>query len=119
VYDATTLLTVDEDYEIVRGQRDFIRRLDSYWPYGTRTVKLVYTAGYATTAAVPGTIKAQAKRYAALLWREIDRKAQGVSSMSDSMGNVARFGAARITDEMRAALMDEARVERSETAEAA
>lgn len=119
VYTAATLLTVAEDYEIVRVQRDYIRRLGSHWPCGTRTVKLVYAAGYATTAAVPGRIKAQAKAYAALRWAELNRGAFGVSSMSDPQGNFTRFGAARITPDMAAALLDDTRVERSETAEAA
>jgi hypothetical protein len=125
-YPASTLLTVDVDYQKVRTQRDFIRRLNTgwgsaarIWGTGIRAIKLTYTGGYATTATVPRSIKTQAKKYAALLWREIDRKMQGVSSQSDALGNFQRFGPATITKEMEDALSTERRPELFETGEAA
>jgi len=119
-----TALVADTDYQIVKGQRDVLRRLGSgggsaYWALGVRTVKLVYTAGYANTAAVPARIKIQAKRYAALLFREIDRKIQGVQTQNDGLGNFTRFAPAGITDQMKEALMDERRLELYETGDAA
>jgi hypothetical protein len=130
-YPVASRLTAGTDYEIVKAQRDYIRRLSggswaSSWPYegyfsgnGSRAIRLTYSAGYATTAAVPARIKIQAKRYAALLWREIDRKIQGVQSQNDALGNFTRFAAAGITDQMKEALMDERRIELYETGEAA
>ncbi len=121
----------------VTGGRDYLRRLSAgsvavgwFWPTGLkadnlsygpapRPIRLTYTAGYTNTAAVPARIKTQAKRYAALLWRERERGSQGVSSMSDALGNFTRFGAARITPEMAEALYDERRIEFYETGEAA
>lgn len=126
-YPASALLTVDVDYQKVVEQRDYIRRLNTgwgsaarNWGTGIRAIKLTYTAGYASTATVPRAIKTQAKKYAALLWREIDRKTQGVSSQSDALGNFQRFGQAGvITAEMADALQSERRPELYETGEAA
>jgi hypothetical protein len=123
-YGAGSLLTLDVDYQIVRGQRDYIRRIGTggglrHWATGTRAIKVVGRFGYADTASVPARIKARAKELAALKFRELDRQAQGVSSQGDAVGNFTRFGAARITTEMRAASQAEYRLERYETAEAA
>ena len=122
-YPAGTLLVVDTDYQIVKGRRDILRRLSGSswdtWAVGIRPIKLTYTAGYANTAAVPANLKLQAKRFAALMWREIDRKVQGVSSQSDATGNFQRFAAAKITEDSAEALNSEKRVELYETGEAA
>jgi hypothetical protein len=111
------------DYHVVKGQRDFIRRLSSSgygaWARGVRSVKLVGKFGYADTGSVPLNLKQAAIRLAAVTWGEWSRKAHGVSSMSDSLGNFTRFGAARITDDMLADVSEERRVELYETGEAA
>jgi hypothetical protein len=137
-YPTSSRLVLDTDYQIVKGQpRDYLRRLAGgsiamgwYWPTGmrddnlsyapaARPIRLTYSAGFADTASVPRRIKLQAKRYAALLWREIDRKMQGISSQSDALGNFQRFWRGEIPQEMADALQDERRLEFYETAEAA
>jgi hypothetical protein len=116
---------VGTDYELVKAvPRDFIRRLSSgsptsYEASGTRAVRLTYSGGYANTATVPSHIKLQAKRYGALMYREITRGLQGVSGQSDALGNFSRFGPAQITDDMAEALRDERRMDLYETGEAA
>lgn len=119
-YPATSLLVVDTDFQIVKHQRDYVRRLLTNWPSGTtRPIRIKYTAGYTNTATVPSRVKAQAKRYGAALYRERERGTQGVLTQSDPLGNFTRFGAAGITQDMRNALAGETRVERFETGEAA
>lgn len=134
-YGAATILVAGTDYEVVKGPRDYLRRLAAgsvavgwNWPSGLkaenlsygpapRPIKLTYTAGYVNTAVVPVRLKLYAKRLAALMWREIDRKIQGVSSQGDALGNYTRFGPAQITDDMADALRDECRLEFYETGE--
>lgn len=136
-YPTSSRLVQGSDYDLVKAPRHYLRRLMAgsvavgwYWPTGMRVdglaygpaprpIRLTYAAGYASAATVPGRIKSQAKRYAALLWREIDRKIQGVQSQSDALGNFTRFGAAKITQEMADALQDEDRMEFYETGEPA
>jgi hypothetical protein len=127
-YPIASRLVAGTDYEIVKAPRDYIRRLSSGpWGLGnwspdggdnSRPIRLTYSAGYAATA-VPARIKIQAKRYGALLWREIDRKLQGISGQSDAAGNFTRFGPAMITPQMKEALLEERRLELYETGEAA
>lgn len=127
-YGADYLLTVATDYEVVApsqsGLRSFIRRLTenggpSTWETGSRAIRVVYTAGYANTAAVPSRLKGVALRYATRLYREIARQQQGVSATSDAFGNVTRLGAAGLTPDMITALEGERRVEFYETGERA
>lgn len=112
-YGASVLLTSGTDYEVVKP-KGIIRRLAGAgaprcWNTGHRAVKVVYTAGYLTPAAVPARIKSVALRYAALVWDESKRGAFGVSGASDSLGNYTRFATAQVTDDMRATLANERR----------
>jgi len=112
-YGASSLLVSGTDYEAIKPS-GIIRRINGTgslrsWAGGYRAIKLVYTAGYATTAAVPARIKAQALRYAALVWDEQKRGAFGVSGASDSLGNYTRFAAASLNREMQQALAQERR----------
>lgn len=105
VADATTLL--DAASYVVNKAAGRITRVGGStsgpeaWTTAYRGVKVVYAAGYANTAAVPGDIKDAALRLCALTWAEIDRKLHGVNSMSDALGNVTRYTAARLTGEMK------------------
>lgn len=121
-YPVASRLTADVDYQIVHTERDYLRRLSTgfgvrAWAIGIRPIRLTYRAGYADTASVPLHIKTQAKKYAALLWREIDRKIQGVQTQNDGLGNFTRFAEAGITDQMREVLADECRNALFETGE--
>lgn len=87
------------------------------WASGFRAIKVVYSAGYATTAAVPNTIKAVAKRLAGLMWEEYKRDWRGVSTVSDQLGNFTRFSVATLTKDMQADLSSERRFRVFETGE--
>lgn len=112
-YAAATLLVSGTDYHAV-NPAGVIRRINGAgllrsWATGYRAIKVVYTAGYASTATVPARIKAIALRYAALIWDEQKRQAFGVSGVSDALGNYTRFASAQLNDEMRSALAAERR----------
>jgi hypothetical protein len=72
----------------------------STWSQGRRSVKLIYSAGYFTSAKVPDEIKDVAGQLAALLDRVAAKGQIGVSSQGDSTGNYVRFGPAALTKEM-------------------
>lgn len=76
----------------------------SYWAIGRRSVKVVYRGGYSTLAEVPYEIRDVARRLGATLYKEVDRGQQGISGYSDSIGNFTRFGAAKLTDDMKEVL---------------
>lgn len=106
-YSSDDLLTVGTDYE--RVGPDKLRRLEengppSIWACGSRAVRVVYTAGYATTAAVPDALKNVCRALAALYYRESDRALHGVSSQTDGLGSVTRFVPATLTEPLRAEL---------------
>lgn len=112
-YAATTLLVSGTDYHAVNPS-GVIRRINGAgllrsWATGYRAIKVVYAAGYASTAAVPTRIKTVALRYAALIWDEQKRGAFGVSGASDSLGNYTRFASAQLNSDLRAALAPERR----------
>jgi hypothetical protein len=93
-YGASSLLVSGTDYETVYPDR--LRRLDAgggpvYWGTGARVVRLVYTAGYATTATVPDDLKQVAFYVAASMFTENTRKQWGVSGASDATGSWQRF----------------------------
>lgn len=107
-YGESFLLTPDTEYEVVKPA-GLIRRLDTgfgptSWATGHRAVRVICTAGYADTAAVPAHIKAVALRYAALIWAEMERDQHGVSGASDTLGNYTRFAPAKLTDDMKRSL---------------
>ena len=112
-YGAGALLVVDTGYQVIKPTGT-IRRIEGLgglrnWHTGSRAIKVVYSAGYATTATVPARIKAVALRYAALIWGETKRGDFGVSGASDALGNYTRFAPAQLTPEMKSALAPEGR----------
>jgi hypothetical protein len=122
VYDATSLLVEDTDYQVMKKVGK-IRRIGTggvrVWESGARRVQVVYTAGYANTASVPYRLKKPCLKLGALLWAETTRNQFGVSGMSDGLGNWTRFAAAGITGEIAADLETERRIEFSRTGERA
>lgn len=113
-YGAGALLVSGTGYEAV-NPKGIIRRIVGAgvlgaWNTGHRAIKVVHSAGYATTAAVPARIKAQVLRYAALIWGETKRGDFGISGASDALGNYTRFAPAQLTPEMKAALAPERRL---------
>lgn len=115
-YGAAALLVVGTHYEIIKDARprSLIRRLNGGagllwdWATGHRAIKIVYTAGYAADA-VPERIKAQALRYASILWEEQKRGGYGMSGQTDALGNFTRFAMPQLSPEMKSALTNDRR----------
>lgn len=113
-YGAGALLTAGVGYELVKPA-GLIRRIENpgtrlNWATGHRAIKVVYQAGYATVADVPGRIKGVALRYAAVVWAEVKGGSFGLSGQSDSLGNFTRFAPTMLTDAMKATLEPERRI---------
>lgn len=120
-YGASYLLAAGTDYQ-TNPPTGRVYRLTSpgakyQWATGFRAIKVVYSAGYATTAAVPQNIKAVARRLAGVMWEEYKRDWRGVSSVSDQIGNFTRFSAATLSADMKADLASERRMRVFETGE--
>lgn len=98
-YDSGALLTEDTDFIAQKGNdtRGKIWKISSGTAFpnnfdpGVELVKLIYTAGFNGIASVPEDLRIACKRCVGRLYREIDRKLQGVSNMSDQLGNITRF----------------------------
>lgn len=52
VYDATTILTADQDY-IVNPETGVVHRIASTWPTDVRAVQVIYDGGYTVGGAAP------------------------------------------------------------------
>lgn len=94
IYGAGTVLVVDTDYVIIKDKGE-LKRTGSgggawLWFPGFRTVKVVYSAGYAV-ADVPADIKGLCLELAAVIYKEADRQRWGVSNVTDSLGNMTRY----------------------------
>lgn len=91
---ASLALTASTDY-MAETERGALLRLSGgslgAWECGFERVKVVYSAGYATTAAVPDAIRRVALSLVARRWAEKKRGAPGAQSVSDAMGSVTRF----------------------------
>jgi hypothetical protein len=61
------------------------------WSCGFEAIRVIYTAGYANTAAVPQSVKEIARSYLRRKWAETSRGNSGAQSFSDGMGSVTRF----------------------------
>lgn len=120
-YDATTLLA-STDY-VSNAAAGRVTRVagatggPQNWLSAYRGIKVVYAAGYANTAAVPAAIKEVCLRLCALSWAEVDRKQHGVNTVTDALGTITRFSAARLTPDMKDALAPFARREAIQTGE--
>ncbi len=120
-YGAPTLLVAGTDYQTVAPDR--IRRLSgggggAWWAPGNRSVRVVYTAGYANTAAVPYDLKQLCFELAALIFSENDKKRWGVQAQTDAAGNYQRF-LGHITPDMEARINRYRRIEFHRTWEVA
>jgi hypothetical protein len=84
-------LTHGTDYVYDAAAGVFVR-LEAYWPSGQDAIRLVYTAGYAAPAAVPGDIKSVALSLAARKYSQIKRGGDfAAQTITDGMGSVSRF----------------------------
>lgn len=98
-FDSDSLMVEDTDYLAQKGNdtRGKIWKISSGTAFpsnfdpGVELIKLVYTAGFDGLANVPEDLRIACKRCVGRLYREVDRKLQGVSNMSDKLGNITRF----------------------------
>lgn len=91
VWTAATTLTASTDYVYEAASGRFFR-LNSKWKAGRDGVQLVYAAGYANTAAVPGPIKEICLNLAARRYSQIKRGGDfAAQTVSDAVGSVTRF----------------------------
>lgn len=111
-YGADELLVSNTDYiaESPDGALARLTRLDASglptdWETGWRTVKVIYSAGYATAAAVPRKFKTWARQLAALRYRETIRGGQGAIQTQDGFGQITRLPRAQVEKTIRHELM--------------
>ena len=71
------------------------------WEIGLEAIKIVYTAGYATTAAVPYAIKDAALSLASRMWRDSKVALEGGQNLNDATGTTTLFPMAMMTRELR------------------
>jgi len=115
VYGATTALVEGTDFAVDKTNGRITRASagsETFFTSGFEVLKLVYSAGYAPgleQASIPPEWKNACLRTAARIWREEDRKTQGIASYSDQLGNVTRYRDAMIPDDVAAFLDDETR----------
>ena len=88
---AQATLTANTDFLTDTAAGKLVRLLAS-WMVGLESVQVVYTAGYATTAAVPEAIKDVALSLAARKYSQIRRGGDfAAQTITDGMGSVSRF----------------------------
>lgn len=110
VYDDSTKLTEGADYIVAVKETSKLVRMTSLfagrrsWLPGWRTQKIVYRAGFATVADVPWDVKNIALQYGALIYRDVTKQIQGIFGATDAAGNFQRWGAPKLTDDMKASL---------------
>lgn len=105
---ASDTLTANEDYTNYAAVGQLLRLSSSgssSWSSGHEAVKVVYTAGYANTAAVPQAIRRVCVALAKRSYSEIRRGQASAQSLSDGMGQVTRFLPAELLQMERAALL--------------
>jgi len=119
-YGASYLLTANTDYIVVTDEGKLIRTSSATtgvrnWLMAFEGTKVVYTAGYATTAVIPGTIKDVTKRLAREVYVEITKDLAGMISANDAMGTISRIGPAMLTSGMKHDLAKYRKLEFSRT----
>jgi hypothetical protein len=108
-YGSGDLLTVNTDYIVVMPVGKLMRTISSTggersWLNGFRAVKVVYKGGYLNRDVVPNAIKDVTLRHAVSVAKDITRKNQDLSEVTDAMGRLVRFGPTILTSGMKADL---------------
>lgn len=113
-YPASTLLTNDTDYIKIlpAGDPEYRRigkllRLNRCWAIGRRAVRVVYAAGYLTTAAVHIGIKAVTIKACKRIWLAQKSRTDLIASQSDSQGSYTRMLPAVLLDGERRDLAEQ------------
>lgn len=100
-------LAASEDYLSDTNAGTLIRISGSgstSWDLGFERVRVVYTAGYANTAAAPATLRRICVSLATRRYAELTRGHQGAQTVTDGMGSVTRFLPAELLTMERQAL---------------
>jgi len=74
---------------------------ETSWLHGFEAVRVVWTGGYASQAAVPGDLKRIARELFAEKYREITGQRQGLSNVSDGLGSRSSYGPSDLTSRMK------------------
>ena len=107
-YGSTTVLVAGTGYQVRDSEMGHLVRLsssfESYWAPGYRPIRLLYSAGYFTSANVPLAVKEVCLRLAAMMCREQQGKTWGLSGQSNPEGNWQRFDPVGLTEAMQQSL---------------
>jgi hypothetical protein len=111
VYGSSTALVAGTDYRLSTGGNGApgtLTRLtggtwEMAWFGWTRAVKLIYSGGY-RRASVPEQIKDVCRRYASMLFDEVEKGRIEVASGSSVLGSWTKFGCASLSRGMLAQL---------------
>ena len=119
-YGASYLLTTGTDFVAVNTEGKLIRTSSATtgirnWLMAFEGTKVVYTAGYASTAAIPQTIKDVCKRLVREVYQEITKNLAGLTGATDAMGTISRIGPAMLTSGMKHDLANYRKLEFSNT----
>lgn len=72
---------------------DYYQRLGGGWfPAGNGLVEVQYLGGFAKTADVPGDLKHLCLDVLARIWRDQERKTQGITLQQTNLGMVSKYG---------------------------
>jgi len=94
VYSASgTTLTADQDYFVSSSERAKLVRIGAKWSTGRRSVRVVYSGGYAAQSNVPEALKQCAVEVTAILWHQgkLGDGRLGLSGKSGGGGGVSGF----------------------------
>lgn len=84
---------------------DYYSRYGIAFPEGADAVKLVYRGGFENTAGVPGALKLAASTVLARVYREEERKTQGLTSeIAAGLATAMKFAASYYSDDVRVVL---------------
>ncbi len=105
-YGASYALTEGTDFIAVTKEGKLIRTASATagvrgWLAAFEAIKAVYTAGYASTAKIPETIKDVCKRLTREVYQEITDNLAGLTGTTDAMGTISRIGPAMLTSGMK------------------
>ena len=119
-YGASYLLTAGTDFVAVNKEGKLIRTSSATtgirnWLMAFEGTKVVYTAGYASTATIPETVKDVCKRLTREVYIEITKNLAGLTGATDAMGTISRIGPAMLTSGMKYDLANYRKLEFSNT----
>jgi len=89
-FQATSTFGMTVQWESTKTMGALYLKYRERWPRGTRNIKVVYTAGYANTAAVPENLKNACAEIVAVSKKKFEHNMHGVQSIS-TMSDTTTF----------------------------